>query len=136
MIAETPQLICCFISTKTEILRDHAAPCARPPRGSPPTALTLTTHHLSQRHCRSRRDHCGARLGPPGEMSPVVLFYLDIQGPDDAGDLHRRVAKASRRRVRAAGALRIRSPLPDLRAATECNHRLHICGQHATVGCR
>jgi hypothetical protein len=45
MITETSQLITCFISTKSEILRDHAAPRARAPRGSPRTVLTNTTHH-------------------------------------------------------------------------------------------
>jgi hypothetical protein len=44
MITEIPQLIRCRYSTKTEIPRDHAAPRARARRGSPRTALTLTTH--------------------------------------------------------------------------------------------
>src|ERR1700730_5185746 len=57
IFVEIPQLICCFISTKREIPRDHAAPGAPPPRpGAPPprgrprTTLTVTTHHFSQRH--------------------------------------------------------------------------------------
>jgi hypothetical protein len=50
MIVEIPQLISCFISTKSEILLDHAAPWARAPRVGPRTAHTVTTHHLNQRH--------------------------------------------------------------------------------------
>jgi len=53
MIVEIRQLICCFISTKSEILHDHAAPRARGPRASPgaaPTITTITTHHVGQRH--------------------------------------------------------------------------------------
>jgi hypothetical protein len=45
MITETSQPITCFISTKSEILSDHAAPWARAPLASPRTALTVTTHH-------------------------------------------------------------------------------------------
>jgi hypothetical protein len=54
MITEIPQRICCGISMKTEILSDHAAPCARGPRASPRTALTVTTDHSKQRDCLSR----------------------------------------------------------------------------------
>jgi hypothetical protein len=46
MITEIPQPITCFISTKSEILSDYAAPCARVPRASLRTGLTVTTHHL------------------------------------------------------------------------------------------
>jgi hypothetical protein len=45
MIVEIPQLICCFISTKSEISLDHAAP-APVPRPSPHTGLRVTAHHL------------------------------------------------------------------------------------------
>jgi hypothetical protein len=45
MITETSQPITCFISTKSEILHDHAAPRARAPRAGLRTALTVTTHH-------------------------------------------------------------------------------------------
>jgi hypothetical protein len=51
MITEIPQRICCGISTKSEILSDHAALCARVPRVGPRTALTVTTHHSKQRDC-------------------------------------------------------------------------------------
>jgi hypothetical protein len=40
-----PQLICCGITMKSEITRDHAAPGARAPRPSSRTALTATTRH-------------------------------------------------------------------------------------------
>jgi hypothetical protein len=53
---EIPQLICCFISTKSEFLSDHAAPGAPPPRAGPRTTLTVTTHHFSQRHWHVARD--------------------------------------------------------------------------------
>jgi hypothetical protein len=46
MIMEIPQLICCFISMKTEIPVDQAAPGARAPHAGPRTALMVTTHHL------------------------------------------------------------------------------------------
>jgi hypothetical protein len=55
MITETLQPITCFISTKSEIMRDYAAPGARPPGAGPRTDLTdaadltVTTHHLSPR---------------------------------------------------------------------------------------
>jgi hypothetical protein len=42
MITEHPQPITCFISAKSEIPRDHAAPMAQTRRASPRTALT---HH-------------------------------------------------------------------------------------------
>jgi hypothetical protein len=45
MITETSQPITCFISMKSEILSDHAAPWARAPLASPRTDLTVTTHH-------------------------------------------------------------------------------------------
>jgi hypothetical protein len=45
MITETLQPITCFISAKSEILHDSAAPCARAPGASPRTALTVTTRH-------------------------------------------------------------------------------------------
>jgi hypothetical protein len=55
MIMSIPQLICCGIDMKTEILHDHAAQCARAPHASPwappvspRMALTVTTHHLSR----------------------------------------------------------------------------------------
>jgi hypothetical protein len=50
MIVEIPQLITCFFSTKSEILRDHAAPPARAPRAGLRKAHTVTTHHLSHQH--------------------------------------------------------------------------------------
>jgi hypothetical protein len=48
MIAEIPQPITCFISTKSEILSDYAAPrarprlpaCARPSRATSATAIS------------------------------------------------------------------------------------------------
>jgi hypothetical protein len=46
MITEILQPISCFISTKSEIPLDHAAPRARALRVGPRTALTATTHHL------------------------------------------------------------------------------------------
>jgi hypothetical protein len=55
MITETLQPITCFISTKSEILRDYAAPGARAAGTGPRTDLTdltdltVTTHHLSPR---------------------------------------------------------------------------------------
>jgi hypothetical protein len=45
MIMVIPQLICCGITMKTEITRDHAVPWARPLRVEPRTALTVTTRH-------------------------------------------------------------------------------------------
>jgi len=45
MITERKQLICCGISTKSEILRDHAPLRAGAARASVRTALTVTTHH-------------------------------------------------------------------------------------------
>jgi hypothetical protein len=62
MIMENPQPISCFISTKNEITFDHAAPLAQVPRANPRTALTVTTHHVSQRH----RPIYGAALSAPG----------------------------------------------------------------------
>jgi hypothetical protein len=53
MITETLQPITCFISTKSEILRDLAAPGARVPDAGPRTDLTVTTHHLSPGDCPS-----------------------------------------------------------------------------------
>jgi hypothetical protein len=44
MIVVIPQLICCFISTKSEILSDHAAPRAWAPRAARSTAPTGTAH--------------------------------------------------------------------------------------------
>jgi hypothetical protein len=38
MITEIPQPITCFISTKSENISDHAAPCARAPGASRRTA--------------------------------------------------------------------------------------------------
>jgi hypothetical protein len=63
MIMWIAQPISCGIHMKSEILSDHAAPGGPVPRTTPRTALTVTTHHLNQRHCRPRRDHYGARLG-------------------------------------------------------------------------
>jgi hypothetical protein len=60
MITERKQLITCFISTKSEILRDHHAPRARAPRAGLRKAITVTTHHFSQRHCPTR----GRTSGP------------------------------------------------------------------------
>jgi hypothetical protein len=48
MIMVIPQLICCGITMKTEINRDHAVPWARALRAGPRTArtaLTVTTRH-------------------------------------------------------------------------------------------
>jgi hypothetical protein len=55
MIVEIKQLISCFLSTKSEITRDHAAPWARAPRANLRMDLTVTTHHLSRRHCPDNR---------------------------------------------------------------------------------
>jgi hypothetical protein len=44
MITERKQPISCGISTKSEILGDHALPCAQAPRVSVRTALTGTAH--------------------------------------------------------------------------------------------
>jgi hypothetical protein len=49
MITETLQRITCFISTKSEITCDHAAPGARVPRAGPRMGPTATTHHLGSR---------------------------------------------------------------------------------------
>jgi hypothetical protein len=87
MIVVIPQLICCGISTKSEITLDHASR-ARALRPSPRTALTVTTKstalllgHVSEQGKRipfeleSRDDECtGAdlihdgpqRCGPSG----------------------------------------------------------------------
>jgi hypothetical protein len=43
MIVVIPQLICCGITMKSEILRDHDAPLARAPRVSPRMGIT---HHF------------------------------------------------------------------------------------------
>jgi hypothetical protein len=40
-----PQLICCFISTKTEIPHDYGAPRSGGAAASLRTALTATTDH-------------------------------------------------------------------------------------------
>jgi hypothetical protein len=45
MIVVTPQLICCFISTKTEILHDYGASGSVGAATSQRTALTATTDH-------------------------------------------------------------------------------------------
>jgi hypothetical protein len=45
MIMVIPQLICCFISTKTEILSDYGAPGSAGTVMSLRTALTATTDH-------------------------------------------------------------------------------------------
>jgi hypothetical protein len=45
MITETSQRITGFISMKSEILSDHAGPCARATQASPRRALTVTTPH-------------------------------------------------------------------------------------------
>jgi hypothetical protein len=45
MIMEIPQPICCGISMKSEILRDHDPPRAGAPRASVRKALTIPTHH-------------------------------------------------------------------------------------------
>ena len=45
MIVVIPQLICCFISTKTEILHDYGAPGSAGAAASLGTALTATTDH-------------------------------------------------------------------------------------------
>jgi len=45
MISEILQPISCGVSAKSEILLDHAVPCARVPRVNPLTALTGTTNH-------------------------------------------------------------------------------------------
>jgi hypothetical protein len=41
MIVVIPQLICCFISTKTEIPHDYGAPRERKCRGEPARAVSL-----------------------------------------------------------------------------------------------
>ena len=43
MIMVIPQLICCFISTKTEILHDYGAPGNAGPAARLCMALTATT---------------------------------------------------------------------------------------------
>ena len=45
MIMVIPQLICCFISTKTEIPDDYGAPGRAGAAASLRTALTATTDH-------------------------------------------------------------------------------------------
>jgi hypothetical protein len=45
MIVEIRQLICCFISTKTEIPDDYDAPGIAGAAASLRTALTATTDH-------------------------------------------------------------------------------------------
>jgi hypothetical protein len=45
MIMVIPQLICCFISTKTETLHDYGTPGSAGPAASLCTALTATTDH-------------------------------------------------------------------------------------------
>ena len=45
MIVVIPQLICCFISTKTEIQHDYGAPGSAGAAPSLRTALTATTDH-------------------------------------------------------------------------------------------
>jgi hypothetical protein len=45
MIVVIPQLICCFISTKTEILHDYGTPGSAGAAASLRTALTATTDH-------------------------------------------------------------------------------------------
>ena len=45
MIVVIPQLICCFISTKTEIPHDYRAPGSAGAAASLRTALTATTDH-------------------------------------------------------------------------------------------
>jgi hypothetical protein len=45
MIVVIPQLICCFISTKTEISLDYGAPGSAGDAASLRAALTATTDH-------------------------------------------------------------------------------------------
>ena len=45
MIMVIPQLICCFISTKTEITHDYGAPGSAGAAASLRIALTATTDH-------------------------------------------------------------------------------------------
>ena len=45
MIVVIPQLICCFISTKTEITHDYGTPESAGAAASLRTALTATTDH-------------------------------------------------------------------------------------------
>jgi hypothetical protein len=45
MIVVIPQLICCFISTKTEIPHDYGAPGGEGAAASLRTALMATTDH-------------------------------------------------------------------------------------------
>jgi hypothetical protein len=45
MIVVIPQLICCFISTKTEIPHDYGTPGSAGAAASLRTALTATTDH-------------------------------------------------------------------------------------------
>jgi len=49
MIMVIPQLISCGITMKSEILLDRVAPGARAARAGRRKALTVTTHHSSQR---------------------------------------------------------------------------------------
>ena len=49
MIMEILHLICCRCSTKSEIFRDYGAARAAGAADWPRTALTVTTHHSSQR---------------------------------------------------------------------------------------
>jgi hypothetical protein len=49
MIMEVPQLISCRTSMKSEILLDRVAPGGRAAGAGRRKALTVTTHHPSQR---------------------------------------------------------------------------------------
>jgi hypothetical protein len=60
-----PQPISCGIHMKSEIPVDKAAACARAPRPSSRTALTVTTRHVSQRlavAARVPQDVSGLRV--------------------------------------------------------------------------
>jgi len=66
MIVVIPQLITGFISTKTEIPSDYAAPHVRAPRVRPRTGIT---HHLTKLPSgRTGRD--------PQEAGPVRAIVL------------------------------------------------------------
>jgi hypothetical protein len=60
MIVVIPQLICCGITTKSEILRDHDVPLAGALRVSPRMGIT---HHLLKRY-------------PLAEARPARVMYV------------------------------------------------------------
>jgi hypothetical protein len=68
MITETLQPITCFVSTKSEIPLDHAAPRAGGPRPGPRTALRVTTHHA-----------------PRTTVSPTPIIFWRLSSVDNTG---------------------------------------------------